>query len=129
MESLLGAVPRNYKGETNLEARRADEERRITHTSTTAELDEEIQKEQHLSVGGAFGDLRLESRLQGLEKDAWEFQDEATVLSKKHAKEEAEAAPRAEKAEEPVVAEPVSTTAKPGKTLYRFIDTSKKVAS
>lgn len=125
MERLLGCkIPyelvRRRKEPPSPQAVREEEIARVGHQSTDAEIEEEERGKM-----GSFGDLRKQSDSQGLEKEAWAFVSEAEYVAGTSAAQQAmdaasEHAPRPPKPEFP------SNYNKPGKNVYRFIDTSKQ---
>lgn len=102
------------------QALRAEELARVAHESTEAEIQEEER-----GALGSFGDLRKQSDSQGLEKESWALVSEAEYVSGTSAAQQAmdrasEHPPR------PPTPETPSNYNKPGKHVFRFIDTSKK---
>lgn len=130
MEDLLGVkAPVGRNGEVTAAARRAEEEQRVASESNRAEMEEEGMRDSHEGfIGGAFGDLRLEAGLSGLEKDSWEFVSEEQLIADKQAKEEAKGKPEevvVKKAAAKVAPLP-EVVARTSKSVFRFIDTSHK---
>ena len=135
METLLGVrspVDKRTKA-VNIEARRREETMRAEHPATNAEADEEYRSEHNVGFGGAFGNLKEQSLRSGIEKDVWEFQSEATMIQER--KDDATARKQAQKAKQDEInakpqvvekiPEPPTVIVKPGKNVYRFIDSSK----
>lgn len=122
MEQLLGcALPYSMDGKDPTPKQlRQEEIDRISHESTEAELQEEERGKL-----GSFGDLRKQADDQGLEKESWAFVSEAEYVSGSSAAQQAmdaasEVEPRPPKPDYP------SNYNKPGKNVFRFIDTSKQ---
>lgn len=123
MERLLGcSIPYDPKQEKapSPRALRDEEIARVGHESTEAEIQEEER-----GALGSFGDLRKQSDSQGLEKEAWAFVSEAEYVSGTSAAQQAMDR-AAEHPPRPPAPETPSNYNKPGKHVFRFIDTSKK---
>lgn len=122
METLLDVKsPVDQKTRAiSVQKQRAEELERTSHPSTAAEVEEEERGSM-----GAFGDPRTQAEEQGLERDSWAFVSEAEMVAGTSAAQRAadraqEHAPRPPKPEYP------SNYNKPGKSVYRFVDTSKQ---
>lgn len=113
---------------------------------TVVEREEEERLDAGIGSGGAFGNPMVQERAEGIERTVWEFRSEEMVEAEKAAEAkaaaavetdaekkvaESEAAP--EVPDQPKHVEEVKVELKerpakvvrPGKTVYRFIDTSK----
>ena len=92
------------------------------HTSTTVESEEEQRFLSGLGAGGAFGDQSAQQASEGIERTVWEFREEGF---KESAAEQAAAVRAAVKSgEKKVEKRHKEVTAKPAKSVYRFVDTS-----
>lgn len=146
MEPLLGVEPaptdNRKQSVVDREAARLREE----IPGTAVEREEEERLDAGIGKGGAFANMVKQNQAEGIERTAWEFRSEELVLAEKVA--EAKAAAGAETVAEKKVKEQEaapdtpdqthaqaevvdvakklpSKTVKPGKTKYRFVDTSK----
>jgi len=132
MEDLLG-VDRSHDAKATVEEKRQAELERLSHPSASVELQEEHDATERPGTG-AFG---LSDSQSSLERDVWEFQDEATYLANQAADAKAAAERKAEEladiakgTDDKHDAKPQPSlpahTAQAGKTVFRFIDTSKE---
>ena len=92
------------------------------HTSVSVESEEEQRYTSGLGAGGAFSDQEVQQPAEGIERTVWEFREEGF---KETAAEQAEAIRVARKSgEKKVDKKHREVTAKPAKSVYRFVDTS-----
>ena len=90
--------------------------------STSVESEEEQRYLKGLGAGGAFGDQSTQQDQEGIERTVWEYRDEGF---KESAAEQAAAVRAAVKSgERKVVKKHKEVTARPAKSVYRFVDTS-----